>query len=404
MSQLYTAMYAYGWSLEESPERALAAIRERAGCDAVCLPFTYHSGKFLLPHSPRPRVVIAEPVSAYFHPDPARYANTAIKPVTKQAPEKSDLLGHARQASREAGLALVAWVVCLHSSVLGAIHPKSCQHNVFGDPMTFSLCPCDPDVREYLEQLLCDIAINYEPDAIELESLEFLPFMHGHHHELAGVGPDAFHEALLGLDFNPSTRRALEARGVDVERAAAFVEERLRRFARSRQEETGVRPDELGGMLLGHPELRLLFDARRDIITELAADLAAAVRKVSPARLSIHASWWRPLHLAWLEGHDLKRLGELFDGIGCAVYHPGDLEIADELGYAGSALDSHDKVTALVMPMPPQATSPEDVKRVVCTVQRAGVARIHFYNYSLMREENLDWVRAATREDRWLQA
>jgi hypothetical protein len=230
------------------------------------------------------------------------------------------VLAEVREQAGAIGLDLIAWIVCLHTSGQASRHPEAAQTAVYGDPLTFALCPSHPDVREYVKQLVVDAAIRYEPVAVELESVEYLPFSHGHHHELAGVRLDPYHEFLLGLDFNPHTRSDVERRGVDVERVAWFVRAELDRFFAGHVQETGAGFDYLPRVLLGQPELVDFLNARVAIITDLIGEIADAVRAESNARVHAILSMWRPLHLACVEGHDPARLATVLDRVGLPAY------------------------------------------------------------------------------------
>lgn len=395
--RLHTGLYAYPWSLQdEGIERALTAIQERAGADAVCLPFQYHSGKFLQPHSPTDKVHFTEPAAHHFLPEKNRYAGTAIKPVVSRLAKEHDPLRLAREVTKKKGMELVAWVVCLHNSVLATAHPDLAQQTVYGEPLTFSLCPSHPEVREFLKTLLVDIAVNYEPDVIELESVEYLPFMHDHHHELIGVTFDPFMEVLLGLDFHPSTCEDMSRRGVDVERVAYFVKTMLDRFFATGQEESGVGWEYFASAFLEEPELWKFMRARIDIITDLVKELSETVHDARGIPVRAIVSWWRPLHLAWLEGHSATELIKVADGVSFPFYYdaPG---IIREAVHLRRQIRSFERLTACLNAIPPQTRSLEDLQIAVTVLRDFGINDFEFYNYSLIREEVLDWIRIATR-------
>ena len=375
----------------------LGAIATRAGCDAVCMAFHYHSGKLLQPHSGSRRLHFSESEGVQFRPTAERYTHIGIKPNVNAAVSKRDVLSDVREEAERIGLDLVAWIVCLHTSGQASRHPEAAQMTVYGDPLTFALCPSHPDVREYVKQLVVDVAVTYEPAAVELESVEYLPFLHGHHHELAGVALDPYHEFLLGLDFNPHTRADMERRGVDVERVAFFVRSELDRFFDRQAEETGAGFDYVAQLLLSQPELVAFLRARLEIITELLGEIVSAVRAESRSKVHAILSMWKPLHLGWVEGYDPARLEGVLDRIGLpAYYEPAG--IAREVTHLGRALTSLDKVTALVDAGAPLTRSAADLDAAVKTIRRFGINHINFYNYSLVRGETLDWVREATRE------
>ena len=395
--QLYTAIYAYPWSVRDEGVRPmLAAIAGRAGCDAVCMAFHYHSGKLLQPHKGGRRLHFSELDGVQFRPTPERYAQTGIKPNVSRAAIEHDVLSEVCVEAGRLGLDVIAWIVCLHTSGQASRHPQVAQTTVYGDPLTFALCPSHPDVREYVTQLVVDAAVKYEPVAVELESLEYLPFSHGHHHELAGIALDPYHEFLLGLDFNPYTKADMENRGVDVDRVAFFVRSQLDRFFDRRAEQTDVGFEYLPHVLLSQPALVDFLRARMAIVTDLIAEIAAAVRLESKAKVHAILSMWKPLHLGWVEGYDPAGLERVVDRVGLPAYYD-PAGISREVIHLGREIANFNKITALVDAGAPLTTSAADLAGAVHTIRELGIDHLNFYNYSLIREETLDWIRQATR-------
>jgi hypothetical protein len=358
--------------------------------------FHYHSGKLLQPHAPRPRLHFSDIDGVQFRPSLSRYRDTGIKPNVSRRALERDVLEEVRVEADALGLDVIAWIVCLHTSGQAARHPEAAQTTVYGDPLAFSLCPSHPDVREYVTQLVVDVAVTYEPSAVELESLEYLPFSHGHHHELAGIALDPYHEFLLGLDFNPHTRADMEQRGVDVERVASFVRSELDRFFAGHAEETGAGFDYLPKVFLARPEVLAFMQARMAIITELFAHVAGAVRAASRTKVHAILSMWRPVHHAWAEGYDPASLAAIVDRIGLPAYYP-PAGIAREVVHLRRDLGSLESVTGLVDAGAPLVTCEAGLIAAADLLQSLGINALAFYNYSLVREETLDWIRIATR-------
>ena len=154
----------------------------------------------------------------------------------------------------------------------------------------------------------------------------------------------------MGLDFSDATREDMMARGVDVERVAAYVRRRLDRFFEQSVEGTRVGWDYFAHAFLEEPYLFKFFETRIEIISDLAAELVAAVREVSPIPVNSILSWWRLLHQSWLEGQSAPRLAEICDGIGLIAYFADPAEIQREVVHLRRLLPSLDTVTSCVMP------------------------------------------------------
>lgn len=388
-------MYGYPWSLAvEGVDRVLDDLQERAGCERLVVAFNYHTGKFL--HlRPHPHFHFTEPATAYFRPTPSRYGKTPIRPVVSELARSRDVLAEARRATRKRGMQLHAWVICLHSTVLGALHPETVVRTAFDDPLPFALSPSHPHVREYLCAMMADIVARYEPDRIELESIEYVPTDHGYHHELDGVALDTFHRALLGIDFSEHARADLAARGVDVERACERVRARLADLLQGRSATV-----ELDQALAEEPEIRSVFDARLAIIADLVREVRQAAQAVGPCGVDVILSpWSRPARLLWLEGHSPRLLAEAADRLVAPLYFADPGEIASELAALECELGGLDRVTGILLLLEPVTPNEAALRAALDKVRAAGLSRLNFYNHAFVRLETLDWIRAATSSE-----
>lgn len=383
-----TSLYLFPWNLaDEGVEPVLEAVRDRAGCAAVSVAFNYHTAKFLHPR-PHPHFHFAGEATAYFRAQLDRYRQTSIKPVTDPTVSKRDVLHEAREAARRVGLRYHAWIVCLHSTLLGTRHLDAVVRTAYGDPLPFALSPSHPEVREYVKQLVLDVALAYEPDALELESLEYVPVAHGYHHELDGVRLSLYDQALMGADFSPHAQEDLSDRGVDVERCMSVVRRRLDDvFSSSRP---APHRDE--------PELDQLFAARAAIVTDLVGEIVSAVTEQTEARVDVILSpWQRSPEELWLEGHNAPDLARHARRLLAPAYYAEPSAITRHLTELGKELGDLEDVTAILLAMPPSAESKQQLVDAVDAVRECGLERLSFYNYGFMRADVLDWIHDATR-------
>jgi hypothetical protein len=319
-----------------------------------------------------------------------------LKPNVSTLAADGDVIAEIQEQAARSGLGIVAWIIGLHTSSQAKKHPGAAQTTVYGDPLGFCLCPSHPDAREYVTQLVVDVAVTYQPVAVELESIEYMPLHHGYHHELGGVRLDPYHDFLLGLDFNPHTKADMERRGVDVDRVSSFVRRELDRFFAGHVQETGVGFDYLPKVLLSNPDLGDFLRARIAIITDLITDITTAVHTQSACKVHVITSLWRPFHLGWIEGYDTARLASVVDRLVLPAYY--DLAgIAREVVNLGRELETFDKVTAILDVGTTSIATPADLVAAVDAIRAFGIDHINFYNYSQVRDEALDWIRLATR-------
>ncbi|MCB1487311.1 MAG: hypothetical protein KDJ88_07620, partial [Bauldia sp.] len=161
----YRAMYAYAWDLAERDLGAVADEVRGLGLDTITLATSYHAGKFLRPRGKTGKVYFPEDGTAYYRPDPSRYA--ALKPVENSLLATRDILAELCALD---SVATNAWLVLTHNSRLGMLHPESCVRNAFGDRLIYNLCPSAPEVRAYAVALCTDVTENYPVVGISLET------------------------------------------------------------------------------------------------------------------------------------------------------------------------------------------------------------------------------------------
>src|SRR5581483_6694843 len=94
--------------------------------------------------------------TVYFRP---RAAYGRVRPLVSQVTERQDVLA---ELIAEGGLAVHGWTVLLHNTRLGQLHPDLVVRNAWGDPLLYSLCPSQPEVRRYAVTLCADLAGHYD--------------------------------------------------------------------------------------------------------------------------------------------------------------------------------------------------------------------------------------------------
>ncbi len=386
-------MYTFPWALAaEGVDRVVEDVALRGGCDGLAVAFNYHTAKFL--HlRPHPHFHFTEAATAYFRPNVGRYRETPIRPVVSRLAREDDVLADARRATKERGMRLHAWVVCLHSTLLGSLHPGAVVRTVFGDPLPFALSPSHPDVRQYLRSLVADVVATYEPDRVELESVEYVPTDHGYHHELDGIRLDTFHRALLGIDFSSHGRRELEERGVDVEAAERRIRARLTAYARGTIPAVAI-----DRALDEEPEIQSVFDARNAIVADLVRDVRSAAQAAGSSAVDVILSpWSRPLDRVWLEGHNPALLAQVADRLVAPLYFANPQDIHEQLVALERELGGLNEVTAILLLLAEITPNEAALRAAINEVRTSGVRRVNFYNHAFVRLETLEWIRAATQ-------
>lgn len=148
-----------------APE-ALAAQILDLGCDAVSMSIVYHRARRVFPRHGAVSVLTTNGV--YFTPDERRYGR--IAPSAPRSEELPSKVRRFREVCRDRGLRFRAWLVGLHDESLARTHPGVAAHGLDGSPLGHGLCPSAAESVEYVASLAADVAMQLEPELIDLEA------------------------------------------------------------------------------------------------------------------------------------------------------------------------------------------------------------------------------------------
>jgi len=391
MIYMQNAVYTQAWDyLDEGVEPVLGRIRE-TGCREVIVAMAYHAGRFLLPHNPKRRIYYPEDGVVYFKPDETRYAGQRLKPVIASTLGGRDLMAEIIEKAKKTGLSVTAWLVCLHNSRLGFLHPKVVARNAFGDPYYHYLCPMNEDASEYVLSLLKDFTSRYACNGIFLESLSYSGFEHGYHHEFYGVTMNSKLSALLGLCFCDSCRKAAKKLGIDIERMARAVRQRIDEcIAESRK---GQRLDhgrimETLGKL---PGMKKYLGMRCERVEQLLSK-ARRITAERKMRLDYFGPVFAPANMSVMEGIDLLRVGKRIDRYVLRSEEKEPEMVEKEIRYAKRYFRPEKIVLSLRL-FDRTTPSQGNLKAKVELAKRHGLAGCNFYNYGMVPLERLNWIK-----------
>ncbi|HEY1858527.1 MAG TPA: hypothetical protein VGG47_14630 [Acidocella sp.] len=384
------SMWTYPWDVQDLTADRVVGELEECGCTTISLAISYHAGHFLQPRSPYRKSYFPQDGTIYFEPRPALWADAPIQPlVARIVRDGNDVLADLIRRRDAGGLAVSCWTVCLHNTRLGLLHPGAVTRNAFNDPNIFNLCPSHPHVRHYVRTLVRDLSEQYRPDAIELESLGFMGFVHGFHHEKDGVGLTAEDDFLLSLCFCPACTARATAAGLDVERARITVRRWIidaceREFPAPRWPEF---PDLGIDVFRNHPEVYDFLLWRFEPVTSLVAE----TRSEAAPETKIHLI---DLKDGWRGGCDIGATAQACDGAIVCGYDMTPTGIHALLAGARSRIGTKFLGTGFRLFYPEMSGAADVAARVMAAVQ-AGAERINFYNYGLIPAARLAWVRHA---------
>jgi len=386
------SMWTYPWDVQDlGAERSLRDLRDVAGLNTISLAAAYHAGRFLQPRSPRRKAYFPEDGTIYFQPTPSLWDDLVIRPkVADVVAQGDDVLRQWVRWRDAGGMKVSCWTVCLHNTRLGMLHPDAVTRNAFGDPNYYNLCPSHPDARAYVATLVEDVTKSYRPDLIELESPSFMGFAHEFHHEKDGVGLTAEDDFLLSLCFCDACLARAAKSGVDGRLARATVKRWIAEMC-EREIPAPRWPDFPAGGLdvfKPHAEVHEYLMWRFEPVTSLIAEIRARADTATKVYLI-------DLKDAWLGGCDLAKVAAVCDGAILCAYLTSPRDVAALIGDGRRALGP-DKYLGVGLRVfyPEMSNAAELVARVEAAVG-ASADGVNFYNYGLIPEPRLGWVRGA---------
>ncbi len=382
----YRAIYAYPWDVEEIGADAVAERFRGLGLDTITLAASYHAGKFLRPHGKHGKVYFPEDGVVYFPPEPKRYG--AIKPHPHSTLASADPL---RKLTGQGRLAVNAWLVLMHNTRLGAVHPEATVANAFGDRYVYSLCPSAPQARAYAIGLAVDVTTSYPVAGVTLETPGFLPYAHGFHHEFAMQRPNGWLDRQLGLCFCPHCAAGARRAGIDIEPLRRRIAEDVESYLAGDVDFPADMAEAFfAADLRTDGELRAFLDWRCEVVTSLVREIRSAVR--ASATVAVIPSVARPTAGAWIEGSDLKTLAEAAGVLEVCFYEPGASRIAADVFDVKRRLRGAGALRGVLRPSFPDLESRAEFLGAVRALAAAGVSEVAFYNWGHVRDARLDWI------------
>ncbi len=388
-------LFAYPWDILDAGEEQFLDECLELRVNRVHVAVSYHSGKFLLPRNKHSVVYFPEPGALYFRPEEANWKGGLEQPVSDLA--ATGWLKRLADGAASRNVELSAWTVFFHSSALGARHPELIVRNAFGDGYPFALCPSQARVRDHGAALCRSLAGLRVFAGIDLETIGYLGYSHGHHHEVTAVPLGPAEIFLLSLCFCPACRAAGEAAGIGMQGLAAEVRRILRHRMRFDDAGGGLeeRAEKVATLLVTYPELEQLVRVRMDTVTALVKRLAGESGKTKLAAFT--SSFVGSPSNIWMEGIALADLKSMVECFHLLDYDAGGSDgNSDLVFFLAMAGDPERLNLTLNLGLPVTATFDQAAAKVEYA-RRVGVRRFSFFNYGLLGEKRLRWVQELER-------
>jgi hypothetical protein len=386
--------------LGEGHDVVLGNLQERGGLDGVLLAATYHDARDVFPHNPRYHVHRHEGDIAWFAPQPSRYPS-GLAPRRAAAAQGADVLADLCTQAGRRGMAVDAWTIFLHNSLLATEHPDCATRNVYGDPYLSDLCPANPRVRAYCRELAGDIA-RYPVRRLMAESLHYRPLEHGEHHERYLIHLPAEARTLMSLCFCEHCRAAGERAGVAMEHLAGAVRDALEPIWSGRLPERYAGPllaDSARGELAAYVGVRLRVVASLvSEVHEAMAGSGVALSFVDHAGAMSHVMAGTSADDEVTEssrklGIDLPAVAASCDEIAVLGYVDTPERLRALLASYTAALGPDSRFSVALRPLVPDCHSQENLAEKVAAVFASPATGIGFYHYAMMPLNRLDWIR-----------
>ncbi len=393
------AVWIYPWDLiDEGIPQVLDRLQD-SNIDGINVAVNYHTGRFFLPHNPKRKLYYPEPGALYFEPDETWYEKSKIKPPVSKLASR-EFFKRLRDETARRGMRLTAWSLGLHNSFIGSNYPHTAVVNVFGDLDQTSLCPANEDVRKLFIDMYTDISENYEFDHILIESMEFMPFRHGYHHEVIGVPVSATEDFFMSLSFSPDLCQKAREAGIDIDAIKIFARGLLEDgfadpFAPKRELNWGEIESAVGG------QMKSFLDLREELVGSLLKDVSKQIVSHSSAKVSVLD--FGPLYplgprdVSWQSGANLEVIASCAAEIHPTFYF-NDAQVFKQkvdqyVGLLNKLPQSVDMVPA-VRAVLPQVGSLDELKNQIDYLKPHSKG-MTYYNYGFMAYKTLDWISEA---------
>jgi hypothetical protein len=391
MTPISVELFAYPWDILDAGEGPFLDECLQLGVNRVHVALSYHTGKFLLPRNRRSVVYFPEPGALYFRPEEANWDGGLEQPVSDLA--ATGWLERLAAGAASRNIELSAWTVFFHSSALGARYAGLIVRNAFDDGYPFALCPSQARVQDHGAALCRSLAGLGVFAGIDLETIGYLGYSHGHHHEVTAVPLGPAEIFLLSLCFCPACRTAGDAAGIGMQSLGAEVRRILRH--RMRFDDAGGGPEEgaekLATLLIMYPALERLVRLRMGTVTALVKRLAAESGKTKLAAFT--SSFAGSPSNIWMEGVSPTDLQDMVECFHLLAYDAGVSDANSDLVFFLAMVRDPDRLNLTLNLGLPVTTTFDQAAAKVEYARRLGIRRFSFFNYGLLGENRLRWIQ-----------
>jgi hypothetical protein len=391
---MYISMWSYPWDLVDLGIEYSLKDMQANGINGVSLITSYHAGRFLQIRSNKRKIYFPEDGVLYYPSDLTRFKGQRIQPkVGRFIQEHPSFWDEVFNTAAKLNMTVSGWTVCLHNTRIGMAWEDTCVHNAYGDAVYYNQCPSNPDVRLYMKTLGDDLCANLPWYSLELESLNYMGHLHEYHHEKDGIGLTGLEDFLLSLCFCDSCVKRAKDEGIDILPAKARVKKWLdemcqRDLPSNRDSEflnRGI------GFFQDTPDVYTYLQWRSTVVTTLVEEFAQAVGK----RSKLYFLSLLPHSRSWLFGVDLKQISGICSGAVVCSYDSDTKQAAEDMRESRRDFAGEAELLAGMRAFYPEYSGSVSFAEKVRVLKEAGVTGCLFYNYGLIPEAHLKWIKDA---------
>ena len=388
---MYASMWSYPWDLLDCGlEKSLDEMKEN-GLTGVSMITSYHAGRFLCIRSPKRKIYFPEDGVIYYPSDLTRFTGLKIQPKKGAfIQEHPDFWDRLFSAAAERDMTVSGWTVCLHNTRIGMAYPDVCVRNAYGDTVYYNQCPSNPDARAYMAALLDDLLSCLPLYAVELESMNFMGHAHEFHHEKDGIGLTALQDFLFSLCFCPSCAERAKKEGLDIlpaqRQVRAWLDEICAGTMKGSDREflaSGVE------YFRDSPAVYEYLKWRSTVVTSLMKE----VHQVTSGRTRLFFLSLLANTSSWLFGVDLSSISAECEGIVMCSYDCDENQTRRDIrGFEGKLAPGTKLMVGMRCFTPEYADGDAFARKVRVSLEEKADG-FNFYNYGLIPESRLSWIR-----------
>lgn len=390
---MYYSLWSYPWDLLDIGLDKSFKEMSDLKLNGVSITTSYHAGKFLQARSPKRKVYFPEDGTLYFPFQKEKYRHLLIQPeaatIIKENPNFWD---QVFESASKYNLRVSAWTVCAHNTMLGMKYPEVTVKNAFGDPYYYHLCPSNEEVRKYMRVMIEDFSSQYPFYSLELESLNYMEYLHGYHHEKDAVGLTEKDQFLLSLCFCDSCKKRALKEGIDITPAQStvkgWIHEIVEREFPFNDDETFMKQ----GLdyFSESSEVHEYLHWRSNAVTSLAKE----IQEVVPSQIKLYFLSLLTPDKSWLFGIDFKEISNVNDGIVVCCYDTDIQSVGENMKRSNSVVSSSKELLTGLRLFYPEHNKEELIKKVQ-VAKNNGSEGFIFYNYGLVPKKRINWIKEA---------